>query len=85
MNLKWLLNFQNAPLRDVAIVISKQMGEIALLGDTSTKCSVVEAILKYYWRVLKVVGNEKLGGSRGWLLVEGDTKLWRSMSVCFLM
>jgi hypothetical protein len=51
MNLKWLLNFQNAPLRDVAIVISKQMGEIALLGDTSTKCSVVEAILKYYWRL----------------------------------
>jgi hypothetical protein len=34
---------------------------------------------------LKVVGNEKLGGSRGWLLVEGDTELWRSMSVCFLM
>jgi hypothetical protein len=31
------------------------------------------------------VGNEKLGGSRGWLLVEGDTELWRSMSVCFLM
>ncbi len=24
---------------------------------------------------LKVVGNEKLGGSRGWLLVDGDTGL----------
>jgi hypothetical protein len=34
---------------------------------------------------LKVVDNEKLGGSRGWLLVEGDTGLWRSMSVYFLM
>ena len=34
--------------------------------------------------LLKVVGNEKLGGSRGWLLVEGDIELWRSMSVCFL-
>ncbi len=34
---------------------------------------------------LKVVGNEKLGGSRGWLMVEGDTGLWWSMSVCFLM
>jgi hypothetical protein len=27
-------------------------------------------------KALKVVGNEKLGGSRGWLLVEGDTGLW---------
>ncbi len=34
---------------------------------------------------LKVEGNEKLGGSRSWLLVEGDTGLWLSMSVCFLM
>jgi hypothetical protein len=34
---------------------------------------------------LKVVGNEKLGGSRGWLLVEGDTGLWRSIVVYFLM
>jgi hypothetical protein len=32
-----------------------------------------------------LVGNEKLGGSRGWLLVEGDTGLWQSISVCFLM
>jgi hypothetical protein len=31
------------------------------------------------------VGNEKLGGSRGWQLVEGDTGLWRSIFVCFLM
>ncbi len=43
-----------------------------------------------FWRmldgvVLKVVGNEKWGGSRGWLLVEAVTVLWRSMSVCFLM
>jgi hypothetical protein len=36
-------------------------------------------------KLLKVVGNEKLGGSRGWLLVEGDTELWRSMFVYFLM
>ncbi len=34
------------------------MGEIALLGDTSTKCSVVKAILKYYWRVLNVILNK---------------------------
>jgi hypothetical protein len=34
---------------------------------------------------LKVVGYEKLGGSRGWLLLEGDTGLWRSMSVCVLI
>jgi hypothetical protein len=32
---------------------------------------------------LKVVGNENLGGSRGWLLVEGDTGLWRSMCLLF--
>jgi hypothetical protein len=34
---------------------------------------------------LKVVGNEKLGGSGGWLLFKDGTGLWRSMSVCFLM
>ncbi len=34
---------------------------------------------------LKVVGNEKWGGSRGWLLVEIVTGPWRSMSVCFFM
>jgi hypothetical protein len=34
---------------------------------------------------VKVVGNEKWEGSRGWLLVEGDTGLWRSMFVYFLM
>jgi hypothetical protein len=40
------------------MVPSKHMGEIALLGDTSTKCSVVKAILKYYWRVLNVILNK---------------------------
>jgi hypothetical protein len=34
---------------------------------------------------LKVVDNEKLEGSKGWLLVEGDTRPWRSMSVYFLI
>ncbi len=34
---------------------------------------------------LKVVDNEKWKGLRGWLLVEGDTGPWRSMSVYFLM
>jgi hypothetical protein len=34
---------------------------------------------------LKVVDNEKWEGLRGWLLVEGDTGPWRSMSVYFLM
>jgi hypothetical protein len=41
------------------------MGEIALLGDTSTKCSVVEAILKYYWRVLNVILNKLNPGENG--------------------
>jgi hypothetical protein len=32
---------------------------------------------------LKVVGNEKSGGSGGWLLFEDGFGPWRSMSVCF--
>jgi hypothetical protein len=46
---------------------------------------LIYTIYKKYIIHLKVVGNENLGGSRGWLLVEGDTGLWRSMSVYFLM
>jgi hypothetical protein len=46
---------------------------------------ILTPLIFRYHLPLKVVGNEKLGGSRGWLLVEGDTELWRSMSVCFLM
>jgi hypothetical protein len=34
---------------------------------------------------LKVVGNEKGGGSGGWLLFEDGFRPWRSMSVYFLM
>ena len=34
---------------------------------------------------LKVVGNEKGGGSGGWLLFEDAFGPWRSMSVYFLM
>jgi hypothetical protein len=34
---------------------------------------------------LQVEGNEKLGGSGGWLLFKDSTGLWQSMSVCFLM
>ncbi len=34
---------------------------------------------------LKVVGNEKGGGSGGWLLLEDAFGPWRSMSVYFLM
>jgi hypothetical protein len=49
------------------------------LSGTGEKRTVTVALF------LKVVGNGKLGGSRGWLLVEGDTGLWRSMSVYFLM
>ncbi len=42
--------------------------------------------LIFHWSLpLKVVGNEKLGESRGWLLLQGDTGLWRSMSVCVLI
>jgi hypothetical protein len=36
-------------------------------------------------QLLKVVGNEKGGGSGGWLLFEDGFRLWRSMSVYFLM
>jgi hypothetical protein len=34
---------------------------------------------------LKVVGNEKGGGTGGWLLFKDGSGPWRSMSVCFLM
>jgi hypothetical protein len=34
---------------------------------------------------LKVVGNEKGGGSGGWLLFEDAFRPWRSMSVYFLI
>jgi hypothetical protein len=34
---------------------------------------------------LKVVGNEKLGGSGGWQMLEDGSGPWRSMSVCFLI
>jgi hypothetical protein len=36
-------------------------------------------------QLLKVVGNEKGGGSGGWLLFEDAFGLWRSMSVSFLI
>ncbi len=35
--------------------------------------------------VLKVVGNEKGGGSGGWLLFKDGFRPWPSMSVYFLM
>ncbi len=38
---------------------------------------------KVTYGLLKVVDNEKWEGLRGWLLVEGDTGPWRSMSVYF--
>jgi hypothetical protein len=34
---------------------------------------------------LKVVGNEKGGGTGGWLLFKDGSGPWRSMSVCLLM
>jgi hypothetical protein len=38
-----------------------------------------------FTRNLKVVGNEKGGGSGGWLLFEDAFGPWRSMSVYFLI
>jgi hypothetical protein len=50
---------------------TKNSSKIALDSHRELHAKIVEKA-----DFLKVVGNEKLEGSRGWLVVEGDTGPW---------
>jgi hypothetical protein len=70
---------------DQKVNLSFLPNEIDVHKKTSSLYFRKQGKLVVYKAVLKVMGNEKSGGSGGWLLFEDGFGLWRSMSVCFLI